>query len=284
MIDMRYYVISLVAVFLALGIGILLGTTLVEKGLISEQKAEISALRKTFDQIKVKNKELNDDLSYYKQYASQSNPYITGNRLVESSFAIVTEQGVPGTVPDRCGQAIAGAGGTVSETVSLAGPDAYANPDFVNRLAAYYQVPPDAQTLKAKVYADVAGQLATASNPALLNDLQGLGACTISAPLTAPVAGVALYTGDKEDAAVFQKSEVPLAQAFEAAGLLTVAVGGTQTDEAIMLGYKAVGLATVDHVEDVPGQVALVLSLAGQPGNYGRGKAASSVLPPAPGT
>jgi len=32
MLDMRYHVISLVAVFLALGIGILLGTTIVERG------------------------------------------------------------------------------------------------------------------------------------------------------------------------------------------------------------------------------------------------------------
>ena len=52
MIDIRYHVISLVAVFLALGIGILLGTTLVERGLIAEQKNEIKSLRETFDEIK----------------------------------------------------------------------------------------------------------------------------------------------------------------------------------------------------------------------------------------
>lgn len=280
---MRYYVISLVAVFLALGIGILLGTTLVERGLVSEQKAEIHSLRKTFDQIKEKNKTLNDDLSYYKQYASQSDGYLTPGTLTGSSFAVLTEQGTNGTVPARCIDAVTGAGGTVAVTVTLAGPKSYASPDFLVRLAAYYQIPADDQALKARVYADVAGQLATASNPALLTDLQGLGACTISGSLQAPVVGAVLYTGDKEDPAVFDKNEVPLAQACEAANLPTVAVGGTLTDDAILVKYKGVGLATVDHVEDVPGKVALVMSLAGRPGNYGRGKAANSVLPPAPG-
>ena len=37
MVDMRYHVFSLVAVFLALGIGMLLGTTLIERGLVAEQ-------------------------------------------------------------------------------------------------------------------------------------------------------------------------------------------------------------------------------------------------------
>src|SRR5450756_1491876 len=87
---MRYHVISLVAVFLALAIGILLGTTLVERGLINEQKKEIKSLRKTFDEIKDNNNALHSELETFKVFAEQAKPYFLANRLIGKSFMAVS--------------------------------------------------------------------------------------------------------------------------------------------------------------------------------------------------
>ena len=48
----------------------------------------------------------------------------------------------------------------------------------------------------------------------------------------------------------------------------------------MLLFYKKHGISTVDHVDTVPGEVALDMSLAGKPGHYGSSSAANRMLPP----
>ena len=95
MIDMRYHVFSLVAVFLALGIGMLLGTTLIERGLVAEQKAQIKSLQATFQEIKASNSALHGELDSYKRYAEESRPNMVANMLPGKTYAVVT-----GNAPD----------------------------------------------------------------------------------------------------------------------------------------------------------------------------------------
>ena len=125
MLDMRYHVISLVAVFLALGIGILIGTTLVERGLIAEQKAEIKSLKKTFDEIREKNQSLNSELQEYRSYAEQSRPYIVPGRLNGASYVVVTKQNPDSRALENIHQSVASAGGSIPLTIYLAPPETF---------------------------------------------------------------------------------------------------------------------------------------------------------------
>ena len=118
MLDMRYHVISLVAVFLALGIGILLGTTLVERGLIAEQKAQINSLRKTFDEIKEENSELNKQLSLYKSYAEESKSYLLPGRLAGKQFAVIASSDPDEQAMNGIYESVNAAGGTIPLTIT----------------------------------------------------------------------------------------------------------------------------------------------------------------------
>ena len=46
MINFRFHLVSLIAVFLALGLGILVGSTVVDQGIVNRLDAEISSVRK----------------------------------------------------------------------------------------------------------------------------------------------------------------------------------------------------------------------------------------------
>lgn len=280
MIDMRYHVISLVAVFLALGIGVLLGTTLVERGLIAEQKAEIRSLRKTFDEIKEKNRTLHDDNKVLSDFASQSRVYLLSGRLTGKPFAAITrdkpDEGTLGIIYDT----ISAAGGVVPVTITVAGPEVFEDPTVVNNLGNFFAAPPQADVLKGRVFAELTNQLVSASNPSILIDLQKLGVIRIRGVFNGPVSGGIMLPGQGGVVGgSVEKIDSPLLKSFLAAGFPVVGVGSSKTEDSVLVFYKKTGISTVGRVDTVPGQVAMVMVLAGKPGNYGSGKAAGRVIP-----
>jgi hypothetical protein len=273
---MRYHVFSLVAVFLALGIGILLGTTLVERGLIAEQKAQIGSLRTTFDEIKEKNAELNEDLSAFSRYSDESRPYMISNMLPGRGFAVLCrmepDEGALASINDG----IAAAGGSVPFVLELAGTEAY-NESVVANLVSLFQLPGGAQEMKQRVFEEVFAQLNTASNAGIFTTLEQLGVVKVRGSLSAPVSGTVLL-GPVEIQSI-DKTDSPLVNIFTSAGYPLVGVTGTRGENSVLIFYKRRGISTVDHVDTVPGQVALDMVLSGKAGNFGSGGAATRMLP-----
>lgn len=277
MIDMRYHVFSLVAVFLALGIGMLLGTTLVERGLIAEQKAQIKSLKQTFDDIKVKNSELNDQLGAYVRYAEESKAYMVTNMLPGKTYAVLTSLAPDEGALGKINEAVTAAGATIPITILLSGSDAY-NEQVVANLASLFHMTGSAQDMKQRVFAETVSQLMSASNAGILQTLQQLGVMKVRGSLPAPVSA-AILLGPVELQAM-DKTDTPLISNFTVPAFPLVGVTPSSAENGILLLYKKRGISTVDHVDSSPGQVALDMVLSGRTGNYGSGAAASRVLPP----
>jgi len=274
---MRYHVISLVAVFLALGIGILLGTTLVERGLIAEQKSQISSLKQTFEDIKKKNASLHSDLEAYTRYADESRPYMVTNMLLGKAYAVLTTRNPDNATLAKIANGLAAAGASAPVTITISGSDTFNNQSVIANLATLFQMPADATQLKARVFAEIVNQLATVSNTGILVTMQQLGVIEVHGSLSAPVAGAVLL--GPVEAGALDKTDVPIVKTFVATAFPVVGVSGSTTEAAVLTLYKKNGISTVDHVDTVPGQVALDMSLAGKPGNYGSGPEATRMLP-----
>ena len=278
MVDMRYHVFSLVAVFLALGIGMLLGTTLIERGLVAEQKAQIRSLQAEFKDIKTSNSSLHSQLDAYTRYADESRPYMLTNMLPGKNYAILT-QGSPdeGTL-GKINEGLVMAGAAVPVTITISNSAAFNDANVVANLASLFQMQAPAQDLRKRVFDEIVNQLQTASNTGILTTLQQLGVIHLRGTLAAPVDGAVLL-GPVELAAL-NKTDGPLVDSFVAKAFPVIGVTGGDTEDSVLLLYKKHGIATVDHVNTSPGQVALDMSLGGKPGNYGSGRAATRLLPP----
>lgn len=284
MIDMRYHVISLVAVFLALGIGILLGTTLVERGLIAEQKSEIEYLQETFSQIKETNSTLHAQIEDYSDFVSQSRPYILDNRLGWGSYVIIKRGSPTPGIAEKIIDPITSAGGMVPYTVTLAGVEVYEIPNVRDSLSRLFGVPPDPAVLRTEVFSEIAFQISTLSNPAIMDELQALGVIEMSGPLSHRASGALLLPNSGEEGEVgLQDIDVTLIRSFSSVGVPLTGLGDAGTAEAVMRSYKDNGISTVDNVDTDIGQIAMVLVLEGRSGNYGIGVTAESVLPPLTG-
>jgi hypothetical protein len=277
---MRYHVISLVAVFLALAIGILLGTTLVERGLISEKKQEIKSLRKTFNEIKENNNSLRSELDTYKVFAHQSRPYLLANRLTGKSFMVLATEKPGNNQLARISETVASAGGSTPVSITIANAKVFNEPTVVDSLSKLFQLPPQAQLLKERVFAEIVNEGINYSNPPVLQELERIGVISLSGNLTGPVSGGILIGGErKPESEEFKNTDIPLIRAFTVTNYPLLGVGWSNTPDSVMIAYKQTGISTVDHVETVPGQVAMVMVLEGRAGNYGSGKEATRLIP-----
>jgi hypothetical protein len=277
---MRYHVISLVAVFLALAIGILLGTTLVERGLVNEQKNEIRSLRKTFDEIKEKNSLLHGELETYKAFANQSKPYLVTNRLAGKSFMVLATEKPGNDELAKMSETVASAGGSLPVTIIIADSKVFNDPGVVDSLSKLFQLPPQPQALKERVFAEIVNEGINYSNPPVLQELERIGVMSLKGALPGPVSGGILLGGNKKPVSEdFKTTDLPLISAFTLTNYPLMGVGWSETTDSVMLAFKNAGVSTVDHVETVPGQVAMVMVLEGRVGNYGSGKEATRLIP-----
>ncbi|PKQ28167.1 MAG: hypothetical protein CVT63_04165 [Candidatus Anoxymicrobium japonicum] len=277
MIDMRYHAISLVAVFVALAIGMLIGTSLVERGLIVEQKAQIKSLRRTFDEIKAKNASLHDELTAHLRFGDEARPYLVTNMLAGRSFALITGENFDENAVKKILEGVGAAGGAIPITINISDSKAFSDQTVASKLEALFQAPAGAQDLKERVFTEIVNQLQTAANTAILSTLEQLGVIHVIGVLAAPVSGAVLL-GPVESQSL-DKTDTPLVKTFTSRVFPLVAVVGSDTEQSVVTVYKKNGVSTVDHVDTVPGEVALDMALAGKPGNFGSGGAASRMLP-----
>src|SRR3954469_10394138 len=94
MINFRFHLVSLIAVFLAMGLGILVGSTVVDQVIVDRLDREISSVSHESNQLKDENSALRDQVSKLNDFLHQSSAYALQQRLLGVPVAIVAEKGV----------------------------------------------------------------------------------------------------------------------------------------------------------------------------------------------
>jgi peptidyl-tRNA hydrolase len=96
-IDMRHHLFSLVSVFLALGLGILIGTSISSDGRVAkEQSVVIDAIEAQLSQLRRERQAMQADLSQteaaltsYQEFAHQVLPQLVAGQLIERKVGLV---------------------------------------------------------------------------------------------------------------------------------------------------------------------------------------------------
>src|ERR1700712_3374750 len=98
MINFRFHLVSLVAVFLSLGLGILVGSTVIDQGIVNRLDSDINHVKKENSKVEASNKVLAEQNKQLQQYIDDSAPFVGDGRLDARSVALVAEGGVNGGV------------------------------------------------------------------------------------------------------------------------------------------------------------------------------------------
>ncbi|SFB23548.1 Copper transport outer membrane protein, MctB [Amycolatopsis marina] len=309
MISLRYHIVSIAAAFLALAIGVVLGSTALNGSLLSGLSSEKSQLASQVSDLEAERNELTARLGDADAFAGSVGPKVVAGTLDKRSVMLVTTEDAAPADRDAVKQLIGAAGGSVSGEVQLTA--AFNDPDRADQLreVATRLQPAGAQFPTAGDPGTLAGALA---GSVLLLDKDSAKPQSTPDELAAALSGLA------------DGGFIKPAQDVRPAQLAVVLTGGEETgngagDRASTLGRFATQLdrsgagtvlagvpgaangagpigvvradtaatsilSTVDNVNSSAGRVATVLALREQlEGNSGRYGVAGNAQGPAPG-
>jgi len=119
-IDFRYHLVSIVAVFLALAIGIVLGSTSeLRNGALDVLQQSSNQVKNELNAANAEKSALSQESSAEEQFLQTAEPRLLAKLLQGDSVVIVTEPGAQGSVVDGIKQAVTLAGATVTGEVAL---------------------------------------------------------------------------------------------------------------------------------------------------------------------
>jgi hypothetical protein len=300
-ISLRYHMIAIVSVFLALAVGLLVGGAFVQPVLQRELESRTAQLqesnaqyREQVDEVRAQLEDVRVQMAAVDAFAEVALPYLAVDRLAGTSVIVVTQEGVEDTVLGETQRSLAEAGADVMAVVSARDELASEDPETRARLAELIGRP-DAlpEELPAIAAEALAGRIANGDGGAAPED--DLLARLLSAGFLAPVGAglseevldeigllgqivVVLAGGEDVDPALAPDAfAVPLVRELTALDVPVAAGESTTTAVPFVQLVRDGGvdeMVTVDDLDLSMGGAALVLGLdrlltSGQGGSYG---------------
>jgi hypothetical protein len=118
-IDFRYHVVSIVAVFLALATGIVLGSTVLQKPALETAQGAASSLQQKNADLRKQLLALQQQQRASEGFAAASAPKLLSGQLTGKRVVMVAAPGADGDAVDALRKSVKQAGGAVTGTVTL---------------------------------------------------------------------------------------------------------------------------------------------------------------------
>jgi hypothetical protein len=283
--DFRYHAISLVAVLVALVVGVLLGVAIGDAGLVSSAEQNLRAdLREDVGRAQDRAADLESKLGEQQRRAerfeSSAYPLLAGGRLDGRRVGLVFLGEPSRKVRDAVSDALDHTGGRLTGTLALReAPDlaALAEAAGDTRYAELERDPALLEDFGRRIGVQMigGGKLLRSESGALLSNRAGsLGPFEAVVIARNPPKGLNDEERERTDAL-----EHGLIDGLKTT---TDAVAGVEPGDSTpsqVPWYRDRGISSVDNVDEVAGQAALIYALSGAGGRFGTGPLAEGLLP-----
>jgi hypothetical protein len=285
MLDFRYHALSLVAVFLALAIGIVLGVTIGDSLVSDAERSLRGNLRADVEKAHGDAAKARGELSGRDHMLDQLYPGMVTTRLNGERVAVVSWGPLPNNVEGGIRDAVSKAGGRVDSISVFDTPltnlkEAMGAELFAEETADEESLKGLGRNLARAITAG--GDLAKSLRSRHPDEFAGrFRRADAIAFFEAP------KPDDGSDEKGVQEREDDRARTIEAAmidelskhTINVVGVEATDTDPSQIGRYKSLDLSSTDSVDKSGGKIALVFTLAGARGSYGFKSSADQPLP-----
>ena len=312
MISLRSHAISLAAVFLALAIGVALGSGLLSNTLLSGMRDDKKEMQDQLNVLTDEKNGLNEKLGAAGEFDAMMSPRILRDTLAGKSVVVFRTPDAVGDDVDAVVRLVGEAGGTVSGTIALS--QQFVDANAAEKLLSVVNSPivPAGRQLSTTLVdqgsqaGDLLGiTLLRDKNPAVpavddtqrdtvLATLRDTGFITYGSERIGLADAAVIVTGGAlgEDAGNKGATVARFAAALAPHGAGTVVAGrdgSASGTAAIAVTRSDAGLSgavsTVDDVDSQSGRITSVLAVGelssgGKPGQYGIGRGATSVTIP----
>jgi hypothetical protein len=307
-IDFRYHLVSIVAIFLALAIGIVIGTTALNGPITRTLQKDTSNLSGQLTNERAKNDALQLQVAAAGTFAQTAAPQLLAHLLDGQRVVVIEAPGSSGAVEHGVAAMLQQAGATIGGQVQLQNNFFTTTQSTLSQMDALSQsIKPADLTLKGSTpqqrAAEVlASAIVTKTEPgsedptssAILSSFTEPGFLTTSGrPAARATLAVVITPADPltgPDAAATNQSLTDVVAALSSASLAAVMAGPQSSTQpggaiaALRASDSANQVSSVDDADLTFGQIVVVQVLAEQmsthtPGSYGTGPGAAQVGP-----
>ena len=298
MINFRFHLVSLIAVFLALALGVLMGATVIDQAIVDGLNARIDDVEDEADAQRTRNSELQSEVERLQQFVGDE--YAVAGRLDGVMVAVIAPRGVEGDQARSAVELLQTAGATAPGVLWLEERLQLGDGEARDELADILGVTrDDADTLRLATWDALVRQ--ADAIPALIDagfvefDPVGDQGDEFD-PATYSVAGTRALLLDQSDASDDANALVESLMnelVLEGVPLVLGEVYQEQGEDGPIQGARLAVVredadlsevvSTVDDLELTEGKVATVLALADLPGtvgHYGLAAGVDAALPP----
>jgi hypothetical protein len=276
----RYHATSLIAVFLALAVGILIGAEFGGDALTETRKNLENSLVGNLQDARGRVEDLNGELGHAEEFDEKVYPVLTRDRLQGKRIALVAFGSLPGEITSAVEEALGPTGaklvgvGVVREPVDTAGlAEGLANTRFSELATEPEQMNELGTGVGRQIV--IGGTLPEVVRGGLFTHASGeFGALD----------GVIVVRTQPEGMGPVQRStanalETSMLNGIAATKVPTVGVESTSTEPSSISFFQANDLSSVDDIETTAGEVAMVYALLGEEGSFGVKSSADRLLP-----
>ncbi len=279
----RYHAASLVAVFIALAIGILIGIGLADDVVSTASQELEQSLRDERDQAEDEVDQLRGELNSEQQFSDAAYPALVADKLTRERFAVVELGDVPDDGVDATAEAATEAaqqaGAELGSVSSIELPlDVAALADAAGgRFKGVRGDPDQLERLGRAIGLQLAGggELIDRVKQELFSRFNGsLDDVSRLVLIRNPTEDL----GDRQQE-IYDALEGGLIEGARAGAIASVGVERTSTDPTTLGAFSDHGVSTVDNVDASAGKVSVVYVLDGVKGDFGSKDGASSLMP-----
>lgn len=289
-VDLRYHVVSIVSIFFALGLGIIIGVNLGHSANRQMEK-QLERLEVTYEKIREDQKLLqasietkNIELEVANQFQKAILPTLTVNRLLGKRVAIIrTNNSVDFKYARKLVNLLRQSGAEVTSITTIAKVFDLSKQQFRTELLDAFDLPStDDKMIIGALSSRIIQIILKGQGGSQLLYLQNQNLVQLWGDYSrGPVDTLVFLGGGTRSESNFQREiDLPLLDAVRKIGTTVVGVEPSFVTESYMGTYQSKCQGTVDNIETPPGEATLVYLLAsGKKGFYGIKDTARALIP-----
>lgn len=282
LIDLRLHLITLVAVFLALAVGISVGSAFLAGSSVERQVArglerEFGALRKENEAQKAALSEMSEQLRQTSRFGRMAVPVMVQGRLSHRRVAVIQTGDYPYAMQSAV-SALEYAGAEVVSVTTISNIESVNSSDRIKSAAKEISGSNQVEDPQTVILDTVAKSIALSPEEGWMSMLEQKGIISRSGLYLRKVSAIVIVGGSKEGGS--RRTNLRLIEKLKAVGANCI-VGVEQCDTAVsyIADYQREGISSVDDIDLPMGQVALVFAMSGEEGSYGIKRSADRLLP-----
>jgi len=286
MLDYRYHALSLAAVLFALALGVLIGVAIGDSNLVSSAKRGI--VHDLDSEISSANRELklqSGQLARQEAFSEGLYPLAVHELLAGRRVGLLFLGGASEKVDTLVRNAVTEAGGEVASVVAVREPLDLAGISH-DASGTSFQSLSGAPSLIGR-FGYVVGRQLVSGGPLVDRELVSRVRSNLLSAFDGQLTrldGLVLVRAEPEgmsaaDSEARSAFDAGMVAGIAAANVTAVGAQTTREDPSQIAWYKGKGLSSVDDLDTLAGQAALVYALTGEHGTYGSSSTADSLLP-----